>query len=183
MRFAVVIAILGACASSPSGKTGGPGGDDGDDTGSNPGGSDDPGSADPITVDAFLQQMAKVDCDEAFACKASFPTDAGGTFDELYGSTATDCYAMANMYNDPVKVASEITAGKIHFDGSAAATCVAGITFGTCTEYWDDGGDYPAACDGAISGTIADGSACVVDYDCSNVDSYCTEAGTCGTDP
>ncbi len=115
-------------------------------------------------------------------CMASFPTTNGVTFQDAFGATAQDCYAMSAMYNDPTKVQSEIDAGKIHYDGSAAATCVAGVTFPDCATYWQNGGNYPSACDTAMVGTVADGGACVVDFDCSNVQSICDQ-NKCGPEP
>src|SRR5256885_16009651 len=83
----------------------------------------------------------------------------------------------------PAQVEAEITAGKIHFDGAAAAQCVAGITFGACSDFWTNGPNAPAACATAMVGTVADGGACVVDYDCSTATSICdATAHTCGPD-
>src|SRR5262249_14104583 len=51
------------------------------------------------------------------------------------------------------------------------------------TDFWNDGQNYPDACDTAMVGTVADGGACVVDYDCSNVDSICDPTTSkCGPD-
>jgi hypothetical protein len=123
-------------------------------------------------------------CDEAFTCQASFPTDEGVTFADAFGASASECYSDEAAYDMPAQVETEITAGKIHFDGMAAAACVAEIQFGDCTAFWTDGGTYPAACDTALVGTVADGGGCVVDYDCSNVESVCDPtAHTCGPEP
>jgi hypothetical protein len=128
--------------------------------------------------------MGMKDCDEAFACKASFPTTTGETFDQAFGANAQACYADAAGYYMPQTLQSEIDAGKIHYDGVAAADCVAGITYPDCATYWQSGGNYPASCDMAMVGTIADGGACVVDFDCSNVMSVCdTTTMKCGPAP
>src|SRR5690242_8229335 len=83
----------------------------------------------------------------------------------------------------PAQVKTEISAGKILYDGDAAAQCLAGITFGTCADFWQNGGSEPAACDTTLQGTIADGGSCVVDYDCQNVQSICDPSTqTCGPD-
>jgi hypothetical protein len=157
------------------------GGDDDDGSGSGSGSGSDTPPPPPITVDMFLQQMAMTDCTEAFACMASFPTDSGDTFAQDYGASVSDCVTMENSFDPPATVASEIAAGKIMFDGSAAAACAAGITYASCTEYWTDGGDYPAACDTALVGSVADGGACLIDFDCSNFDSLC-ESSKCTVD-
>jgi hypothetical protein len=119
--------------------------------------------------------MAQKYCDEAFMCKASFPADAGVTFDEAFGASAQACVADAANYDMPAQVEAQITAGTIRFNGADAAACVAGIAFGTCQAFWDQGPTFPAACDTALVGTVADGGACIVDYECSSFTSYCDE--------
>ncbi|HEU4612640.1 MAG TPA: hypothetical protein VFS15_11210, partial [Kofleriaceae bacterium] len=61
--------------------------------------------------------------------------------------------------------------------------CLSGVTFGTCDEFWDQGGNEPAACDTALVGTVADGGACVNTWECVNLASYCDETSmTCTVD-
>jgi hypothetical protein len=114
-------------------------------------------------------------CDEAFACKASFPTDAGVTFDEAFGASAMACYADSDASFDIPTIIAQIQAGTIVWNPSDADTCLAGITFGTCDEFWQQGGNEPAACGTALVGTVADGGACVSDWECVNLMSYCDE--------
>jgi hypothetical protein len=122
-------------------------------------------------------------CDEAFTCQSSFPATAGETFAQDFGASASACYADDASYDMPAVVETEITAGKIHYDGVAAAACVAGMTFPACAAFWTDGPTAPASCDTALVGTIADGGACIVDYDCSSVTSICvTTTHKCGPD-
>ncbi|MBA3539317.1 MAG: hypothetical protein H0T79_06785, partial [Deltaproteobacteria bacterium] len=76
-----------------------------------------------------------------------------------------------------------ITAGKITFDGAAAQTCLAGMTATACPAYWAEGPTMPAACDGIFVGKVANGAACVVDFECSAQGSVCDPtAKTCGPD-
>lgn len=152
----------------PSGGSPAPGGTDPGGGGTDPGG----GGGGTLTVGQFLDGLGHKDCDEAFACQASFPT-ANGTFADAFGASATACYADAAGYYDATATQAEITAGKIHFDGVAAAACIAGITAPVCATYWADGLTYPAACATAIAGTVADGGACVVDFDCATATSGC----------
>lgn len=183
--FSFTFLALVACATSPTGTgtggdddsmpNGGSGGGGGGGGGSNTGGGS-------ISATDYLTRMDKQYCDEAFTCQASFPAMTGETFADDFGASAQDCYADAAAYEMATVVESEIAAGKIHFDGAAAAQCIAGITFGACSDFWANGGSYPAACDTAMVGTIADGGACVVDYDCSNVDSICLTTQKCGAD-
>ncbi|MEO8548751.1 MAG: hypothetical protein ABI678_02215 [Kofleriaceae bacterium] len=176
--FAFVAFMVVACAASPTGT--GAGGDD--DSMPNGGSGSGGGGGGSISATDFLSRIDQKDCDEAFTCQASFPTMTGETFADDYGASAQECYADAAAYEMASVVESEITAGKIHFDGAAAAQCIAGITFTTCSAYWSTGGDYPAACDTAMVGTIADGAACVVDHDCANPASYCLDTHKCGAD-
>jgi hypothetical protein len=184
--MSILLVLVGACAGelgpdpNPPSTSGGsntqPGG------GGSPGGGGDPGGGGTgMTATQFLTQMEMKYCDEAFACQASFPTDQGVTFADAFGSSASQCYSDYAAYDMPAQVEAEITAGKIHFDASAGAACVAGIQFGACSDFWQNGGTYPAACDTALVGTVADGGACVVDYDCATGESVCDPtAHTCG---
>jgi hypothetical protein len=160
-----------ACTAGDAPSTGG---GNGDGTGGGGGGNGSGGGGgSSISATNFLAQMAQKFCDEAFMCKASFPTDAGTTFDQAFGASAQACVADAAMYDMPAQVEAQIVAGKIKFNGADAAACVAGITFPACADFWANGPMFPAACANAMLGTIADGGACVVDYECSSNTSYC----------
>lgn len=148
MRCAIAILLLGACA----------GGDN-----------------DVRTATQFLDKLGHKDCDQAFTCKTSFPTDWGITFDEAFGATASECYAGWLDGWDPAQVEKQINAGTIKWNVADANDCIAGMTFGTCTEYWQDGPQMPDSCSTALYGTIADGQACVVDLECASDTSFCDE--------
>lgn len=190
MRFSIsIVFFVAACAGNPTtggGDDTGGKGDNGGDTGSGTGNGNGSGSGTNtggggITATQFLTQLDQKDCDEGFACMASFPTTTGNTFADEFGTSVQDCYAQAASNEMASTVESEITAGKIQFDPAAAAACVASIMYGTCADYWANGAMEASACDTAMVGTVADGGACVVDYDCSNVQSICT-SGKCAVD-
>jgi len=126
-----------------------------------------------MTASEYLSAMGTSECDDAFACKANYPTDTGGTFEDEWGATTQECYAGAAMYYDAAATQAAITAGKIDFDGAAAATCVAGMAAPTCSTFWDTGPSFPAACDDVMIGKTADGATCAVDFECSGDDSWC----------
>jgi hypothetical protein len=168
-------------AGSPTGPTGPGGNGDGDGDGDGTGPGDGTGGGGSITATAFLDGAGMKQCDNAFACKSTFPTDQGVTFDQAFGATASACYTQINQYNPPAMVEAAITAGKIDFDGAAAKTCLAGIAMTACATLWANGPDEPAACAGVFSGKVADGAACTVDLECSGAQSYCN-AGTCAPD-
>lgn len=184
MRKAMLfLVLLTACAAElqPTGGTSG-GSNQGGTPNPGGGGNPNPGGGGSMTATQYLTAMEMKYCDEAFSCQASFPTSQGVTFAQAFGASASECYSDGAAYDMPAQVEAEITAGKIHFDGAAAAACVAGIMFGTCTDFWaGTGGTYPTECGTALVGTIADGGACVVDYDCSSAQSVCDPtAHTCG---
>src|SRR5262245_44165785 len=89
-----------------------------------------------LAASDFVTQLAKLDCDEAFKCMASFPAMTGATFADLYGPDAATCYT---DNGPPDELQQEIAAGKIMYDAAAAATCAAGITYGDCASFWQDG--------------------------------------------
>jgi hypothetical protein len=187
--FAFALVTVAACVGSPpdGGGTTNPGG-----TTTNPGGGDpNPGGGNPpgnpggtsMSLADYLDQTGHKECDQAFACMATFPA-ADGAFADSWDTSATACYADAATYYDPTTIQAEITAGHIVFDGVAAATCIAGIVQTTdCAGYWANGPDEPAACDTALVGNVADGGACVVDFDCATITSICdTTTNKCGPD-
>ena len=69
------------------------------------------------------------------------------------------------------------TAGDAATDPLAAAACLAGIVFGTCSDFWQTYGTYPDACNHALVGSVANGGGCVSDFEC--VSLYCTPAAKC----
>jgi hypothetical protein len=176
-RFTSILVLFAACAADvddggnsdqPNPNTPGPGDDPNDPTDpSTPGGS--------MTAAEYLTALGKKDCDDAFTCKASFPTDAGVTFDEAFGATAMACYTDAAQYYNATAVQAAITAGKIAFDGTAAKACVDGFTAPTCSTYWTQGPDFATACDTAMVGKVATGATCAIDFECAG-DNWCDDA-------
>jgi len=183
----VSITALAGCMTEVGGESGDPGGDvkgdgtgggNGDGTGGGGGG----GGGGGISAAEFLTAIAKKECDDAFTCKASFPTDAGITFEEAFGASAQVCYGQAAEYYDAAAVQAGITAGKIAFDGNAAKACVDGMGAPTCATYWDEGPNAPAACATALVGKVATGGACAIDFECAG-DNWCDETNKCAAIP
>jgi hypothetical protein len=165
--------VLAACGvGAPPSSTGG-GNGDGTGGGNGSGGGGGGGGGASITATNFLAQMAQKFCDQAFTCKATFPTDAGVTFADAFGASAQECVSDAAAADMPAQVEAAITAGRIKYNGVDAAACVSGITFPACAQFWDAGPTYPAQCANALVGTIADGGACVVGWECSSEASWC----------
>jgi len=116
-----------------------------------------------------IEKFGAVECDQAFTCKATFPTDAGVTFDQAFGATVNACYTDAAAYYNAPAVEAAITAGKIDFDATAGGACITGlaaVAAPTCTTFWNEGPAFPAACDGVFTGKVASGAACTIDLEC-----------------
>jgi len=131
------------------------------------------GGGDSIAVADYLTRIGMQECDDAFACKATFPTDQGETFDQAFGASVDACYTGAAQYYDAAAVEAAISGGTITYDGAAASACLAGIAAPNCATYWTEGPDGPAECDTALVGKVADGAACKIDFECSNLASVC----------
>jgi len=132
-----------------------------------------------------IEKMGTVECDQAFACKTSFPTDWGVTFNEAFGATAAACYADATSYYNAPAVEAGITAGKIEFNATAAATCVTGLAAAAapvCTAFWNEGPAFPDECWDVFVGKVAVGAACATDFECSG-DLFCGETSVCEAEP
>lgn len=118
----------------------------------------------------MLEKVGQVECDQAFTCKASFPTDVGVTFEQAFGADQSACYADAAAYYDAAAVEAGITADRIGFDATAAADCLAGLSSAAapvCTTFWTEGPAFPDACYTVFTGKVASGGACTIDFECS----------------
>jgi hypothetical protein len=174
------VSIGGAPSDHTSGDPGQPGATLDASEGSSPG-SDDPigpGSGDTgsdsgsgttgNTLDAqtFLHDIGEHLCNEAFKCAGEFP-GSGGDFSDLWGASKNACYAILDAYYQVDGVADEVTSGNIAYDPGAALDCIASITYGSCSNFWQNGAGFGASCAQALVGSADAGEACVVDFDCS----------------
>lgn len=180
----LIASLFTACAAqAPDDIDNTDGKDDG--TGSGTGGGNGSGSgpgggSQNMTATKFLEQINMKFCDEAFTCKASFPTDAGVTFEQEFGASQQACYSEGLAYYDPQAVEMQISAGKISFNATDAAACISGIAFSTCDSFWNGTDQFPSACSTALVGKVADGAACISHFECSSQASYCDEtSNTC----
>jgi hypothetical protein len=171
----LLASTLAACMAGAAPEDDMPSGDDatGDD------GTGDDGPSDGTGPSGFITAFAQSECMEAHACRSSFPTDAGVTFEEIFGTSEAQCESLALEYYQPDAVRDAVNAGTILFDRNAATACLADLNWGTCDQYWNGQSPLPAACGQALVGTIADGGACMIDLECSSDDSWCGDAGNC----
>lgn len=163
------------------GGEGGFGGGFGGGSGGGSGGGGGGGST-SATPAEVMTKMTKVDCDQAFSCKASFPTGQGVTFQQVFGANATECYAkLADEYYDATAIQASIAANKITYDATEGARCVTEIAAmlpPVCGTYWQNGADFPDPCYDAMVGHVADGAACANDWECGE-NSWCGETDVC----
>ena len=165
----------GAVDAGSTGSGGGGGGGGGAQDGGPPPGTE-PDAAAPASIDAptFLAGYVGGFCTEAFACQASFPASSQtGSFSDNFGSSIAQCTTGSEAALGASHVPGDITNGKITYDGAAAAACLAGIDYGTCANFWATGGSYPAACGGAVVGSVATGGACNSAFECAAATDYC----------
>ena len=129
----------------------------------------------PLTATTFLTRIGTQYCDECFACKANYP-DGTTVFAQDFGATTQECYAGTNNYYGPALVEQSITAGRVTYNAVSAQACLAGIIYQqSCGTFWQNPPQFPASCDAALVGKVADGGSCVSIFDCSNIESFCDD--------
>jgi hypothetical protein len=117
-----------------------------------------------LTGSQFVAGYDMVTCNAAFACAASFPgTAAQFAFD--FGTSLSSCYALAQQDDSPSVIDADVASGEIHFDAAKAAACLAGVGY-DCATFWPQGLTDQATCSTAMVGSVPDGGACHVDWDC-----------------
>ncbi len=116
---------------------------------------------------AFLHARDSLYCDSNVKCN-------GGVAAYLSASVSAACAAEDLPSWDEV-IASEIDAGKLVFDSSAAELCLQALYDAGCSAL---GGNLPTACDQVWTGEVPPGGACRTD-DCDS--GYCGGPFGCGT--
>jgi hypothetical protein len=151
-----------------------------------PGGGGGDGGGGSSTATQFIMALDAKDCDEAFSCMSTFvPDTVGDTFADEWGDSPEACKSDPDDAADDAVVETEIKAGKIVFNPDLVQTCLAGISYASCAVFWSPDSSYPDVCYQALYGLVADGGACVTDWDCEGTDttdSECT-SGTCAPEP
>lgn len=124
-----------------------------------------------ITPTGYLEKIAKIQCDQAFSCRASFPPDAGYVFEDVWSTSSEACVPQLLAQWQPMQIETEIAKGRIRFDGSAALACLDGVTFAQCPDYWNRGIEWAEACYHVVVGLVPSNGECEIDYDCQSY--YC----------
>jgi hypothetical protein len=165
MRALLGIAMLVGCTADVAGIEGREGEPD---TGSGEGGGG--GEQTSMTLSVYFDKIAQVHCEQAFGCRASYPTDRGA-FEATWGASVAECEANLIAAWNPAQVETEIAKGRITYDGSAAVSCLEGVTFAACPDYWNRGIEWAESCYHVVVGTVGIGGACENDYACTSF--YC----------
>jgi hypothetical protein len=124
-----------------------------------------------LTAAEVIADYDMEECTGAFACESDFPGSTS-EFTNYWGATVSDCDQNAAAYDAPSIIAADVASGEIHFDPVEGASCIAGLGY-TCSTFWADGPTGQTPCEAAITGTVADGGACHIDWDCVTWTSYC----------
>jgi hypothetical protein len=96
--------------------------------------------------------------------------------DSLNGETCADVTGNVFSARELSALADSIAAGRIVFDRSHMAACIASITTQGCSVQILR---RPAVCEQAIKGKVALGADCVISEDCSGSSSFCAANAQC----
>ena len=166
----LLFAALIACSSSSSSPTGGDGGQTSKDGGSVKGDggakldapthTDSPG--DPVTT--F--------CTSLLTAEAKVASQCVGGAETLWAAQLGNASVCS-------EISAAVAAGRATFDSTQAASCLSAVAAVNCATF-ATGGTEPAACSGALKGTVAGGGTCNSTLDCASPD-VCVGVGVNGS--
>lgn len=96
--------------------------------------------------------------------------------DSLNGENCADITGSVFSARELSALSDSVAAGRITFDRTRMASCIASITSQSCDVQTSR---RPAACEEAIRGRVALGGDCVISEDCSGTTSYCAAQAQC----
>jgi hypothetical protein len=138
-------------------------------------GGEDGGGNGTIDIDNLGLELGVVGCSKQFECCSDaeiMQQYMGITFDGQPITTEEQCVQFTNAFFSGFAVAQykdSIAMGRIEYDGTAAADCIAALNRVTCDQY--DTAAIAAAASGCrpfILPKIADGGGCTQDYECTS---------------
>ena len=118
-----------------------------------------------MTLSKYFDEIAAIHCQQAFSCKDSYPADRGA-FETTWTASVPECEAMLIGAWNPKQVETEIAKGRITYDPNAAVSCLQGVTFAACADYWNRGIEWAESCYHVVVGMVQVGGACDNDYSC-----------------
>lgn len=128
------------------------------------------GSSGNVPLDNVPNLLAQAECSALERCL--------GALAEL--AVGSDCVTTAQAGledKDWPAIKDAISAGTVKYDGTKATACFDAIKTASC-DVLNNGG-LPDICQQAVRGTVADGSSCTLNAECSSVDSFCKIGSTC----
>ena len=146
-------------------------------------GGDDGGST--STPSAAFTASIQATCDKAFECMSSYDAAMhnGTAFADSYGTSADNCVAQTTALINQFlgadyleKLDASASAGRIDYNASDAAACLAANSAQTCDQFFEQNGATsvePAVCNTALVGTVATGGTCTIDNDCATAGDDC----------
>ncbi len=142
------------------------------------GGDDSGGGNGTVPLDDLGMELAITSCAQQFDCCTDAEIMAqymGISYDGHPISTEAECVEFSNALLTGLLVAEykeSLAAGRIEYDGAAAADCVAALGALTCTQYSAGlNDDLQIACGPFVIPKVGDGGACGEDYECTS--GYC----------
>ena len=118
-----------------------------------------------INATDYLTQIAMIQCQQAFNCRATYPSGSS-SFDAMWSTSVQTCVAMLQAEWGVNTLESEIAKGRIEFDGSAALDCLAGVAFDACDMHWTNGIEWAESCYSVMVGKVPTGGSCESLYSC-----------------
>ena len=112
----------------------------------------DDGDGGPVSADDLADAVVSSSCDRLVRC----------------GAFASLAACEAQLAPNFAQILQGIAAGRISYDGSKVATCLAAFENASCDATVEDSRVTPAICDEAIHGTVAAGGTCYIDLDCAS---------------
>lgn len=134
-------------------------------------------SQNTVTASGYLEQIAMIQCAEAFTCRSTYPGEAAG-FEAVWKASVPACVANLIVAWNANAIETEIAKGRINFDGTAAVSCLSGVAFGTCDAHWTEGIQWAQACYSVMVGRVPVGEGCesvyaCTSYNCDTVEHRC----------
>jgi len=137
-------------------------------------GGDDSGGGN-VAVDNLGTELASVSCSKQFECCSDaeiMDLYMGITINDHPIATEADCNEFSNALLSGLLVPEykeSLAAGRIEYDGTAAADCIADIQSLSCDQY--NSGDIDSVlptCRPFVIPKVGDGGACGEDYECTS---------------
>ena len=112
----------------------------------------DDGASGPVSPDDLADAVTSASCDRLVRC----------------GAFTSRAACEAQLAPDFAQILQGIAAGRISYDGSKVATCLAAFENASCDTTVEDVRVTPAICDEALHGTVGGGGTCYIDLDCAS---------------